>query len=34
MTLQAALAAMQPLTEEEWPDVTDDDLSPLRDVKL
>ncbi|WEK03008.1 MAG: hypothetical protein P0Y65_12415 [Candidatus Devosia phytovorans] len=34
MTLREALDAMQPLTEEEWPDVTDDDLGPLRDIKL
>jgi hypothetical protein len=24
----------EPLTEEEWPDITDDDLLPLDDVDL
>ena len=33
-TLIEALDQMEPLTEEEWPDITDDDLLPLRDIKL
>jgi virulence-associated protein VagC len=34
LTLREALDALEPLTEEEWPDITDDDRGPLRDVKL
>lgn len=33
-SLLAALDAMEPLSEEEWPDITDDDLGPLRDIEL
>jgi antitoxin VapB len=32
-TLAEALGEMEALTEEEWPDVTDDDLLPLDDVE-
>jgi antitoxin VapB len=28
------LRRMEPLTEGEWPDITDDDLIPLDDVEL
>ncbi|MHA6691859.1 antitoxin [Devosia sp. A449] len=33
-SLLEALDEMEPLTIEEWPDITDDDLPPLRDVIL
>lgn len=33
-SLLDALDQMEPLTEDEWPDITDDDLLPLRDVEL
>jgi len=33
-TLAEVLDSMEPLTEEEWPDITDDDLLPLDDVDL
>jgi len=33
-SLEALLNSWEPLSEEEWPDITDDDLGPLRDVEL
>jgi len=33
-TLIDVLDSLEPLTEEEWPDITDDDLLPLDDVDL
>ncbi len=33
-TLREVLDSLEPLTEEEWPDITDDDLLPLDDVDL
>ena len=33
-SLKDILDSWEPLTEEEWPDITDDDLGPLRDVDL
>ena len=33
-SLAEVLDAMEPLAEEEWPDVTDDGLLPLDDIKL
>ena len=33
-SLLEVLEEFGPLTEEEWPDVTDDDLLPLDDIKL
>jgi antitoxin VapB len=33
-TLIEALDEMETLTEEEWPDITDTDLLPPRDVEL
>ncbi|SFV36181.1 Virulence-associated protein VagC [Devosia crocina] len=34
LTLEEALAQMVPLCEEEWPDIDDSDLGPLRDIEL
>lgn len=33
-TLREVLDSLEPLTEAEWPDITDDDLLPLDDVDL
>jgi antitoxin VapB len=33
-TLAEVLENWQPLTEDEWPDITDDDLLPLDDIEL
>jgi antitoxin VapB len=33
-TLLDVLRKMQPLTEEEWPDIDDSDLPPLDDIEL
>jgi antitoxin VapB len=33
-SLLDVLSKMQPLTEEEWPDIDDSDLPPLDDVEL
>lgn len=33
-TLLEVLDTMEPLSQDEWPDVTDDDLLPLDDVNL
>lgn len=33
-TWAEVLDQMETLTDEEWPDIDDDDLGPLRDVKL
>jgi antitoxin VapB len=33
-TLLDVLRKMQPLTEEEWPDIDDSDLPPLDDIDL
>lgn len=34
MTLLEALDQMEPLSAEEWPDISDDDLGPLRDIEF
>jgi antitoxin VapB len=33
-TLAEVLAEMEPVTEDEWPDITDDDLLPLDDIEV
>jgi len=33
-SLKELFDSWEPLSEEEWPDITDDDLGPLRDVEL
>lgn len=33
-SLKDLFDSWEPLTEEEWPDIDEDDLGPLRDVEL
>lgn len=32
--LRAILDSWEPLSEDEWPDVSDSDLGPMRDIEL